>query len=177
MYVHNISLTTQQPLVALEAIVEIDESKIGRRKYNRGRYVEGHWVFGGIEQGTGECFMVEVPDRSAATLLPIIFKHVRPSTTIISDKWRAYSSLASSGMIHLTVNYSLNFINPINGAHTQSIESTWSQVKRMMRSTGVMNTSSELFSTYLQEFLWRRKFNDTDHFESIIDAIKEQYPL
>jgi hypothetical protein len=29
--------------------VEIDESKIGRRKYNRGHPVEGQWVFGGVE--------------------------------------------------------------------------------------------------------------------------------
>ena len=159
------------------SIVEIDESKFGRRKYNRGRYVDGHWVFGGIERGTGDCFMVEVADRSASTLLPIIFTHVRPGTTIISDEWRAYSSLASRGMIHLTVNHSLNFVNPSNGAHTQSIESTWSQIKRMIRSSGVMNTSSDLFPTYLQEFLWRRKFKDKDHFESILDAIKDQYPL
>jgi len=30
-------------------IVEIDESKIGKRKYHRGQVVEGQWVFGGIE--------------------------------------------------------------------------------------------------------------------------------
>lgn len=28
-------------------IVEIDESKFGKRKYGRGHYVEGQWVFGG----------------------------------------------------------------------------------------------------------------------------------
>lgn len=27
-------------------IVQIDESKIGKRKYNRGRMVEGHWIIG-----------------------------------------------------------------------------------------------------------------------------------
>ena len=94
---------------------------------------------------------------------------MRSGTTVISDEWRLYSSLTSRGLNHLTVNHSLNFINTLNGAHTLSIESTWSQVKRMMRSTGVMNTSSDLFGTYLHKFLWRKKFQDTDHFQSILD--------
>ena len=50
-------------------------------------YREGHWVFGGIERGTSEAFMVEVTDRSASTLLPIIQKFIKPGTTIISDEW------------------------------------------------------------------------------------------
>ena len=37
-------------------VVEIDESKFGRRKYNRGRYQEGHWVFGGVERGTSKAY-------------------------------------------------------------------------------------------------------------------------
>ena len=55
-------------------IVEIDESKFFQAKYNRGRGIweHGHWVFGGIERGSGKCFLVEVPDRTAAILLPII---------------------------------------------------------------------------------------------------------
>ncbi len=157
-------------------VVEIDESKFGKRKYNRGRYKEGHWVFGGVERGTNDVFMVEVNDRSAATLLPIIQMYVRPGTTVISDEWRAYSRIPSLGMAHQSVNHSINFVDPVTGAHTQNIESTWSQVKKMMRKQGVDNTSEELFQTYLPEYLWRRKFKAQDPFLTIYEHIKEQYP-
>ena len=157
--------------------VEIDESKFGKRKYNRGRYREGHWVFGGIERGTSEAFMVEVTDRSASTLLPIIKKFIKPGTTIISDEWRAYSRLTTMGMAHQTVNHSINFVDPVSGAHTQNIECTWSNVKQMMRKKCVMHTREDLFPTYLQEYLWRKKFQSQDLFVTIYDHIKEQYPL
>ena len=53
-------------------VVEIDESKFGKRKYNRGRRREGQWVLGGVERGSDEMFMQIVPSRDAATLLPVI---------------------------------------------------------------------------------------------------------
>lgn len=54
-------------------IVELDESKLAKRKYNRGHYVEGCWVLGGIERTENKkTFFVPVEDRSATTLLPLI---------------------------------------------------------------------------------------------------------
>ena len=54
-------------------VVEIDESKFGKRKFHKGKHVDGVWVFGGIERENKEnCFFVVVEDRSAAILLPII---------------------------------------------------------------------------------------------------------
>ncbi|KAK9754939.1 hypothetical protein QE152_g903 [Popillia japonica] len=50
-------------------VVEIDESKFFHRKYHRGQWRESHWVFGGIERGSGKCFLVELADRAAETLL------------------------------------------------------------------------------------------------------------
>ena len=37
--------------------VEIDESKFGKRKYHRGRRVDGVWVFGGIERESKRSFL------------------------------------------------------------------------------------------------------------------------
>ena len=37
-------------------IVEIDESKFGKRKYYKGRRVDGVWVFGGIENDSKSVF-------------------------------------------------------------------------------------------------------------------------
>ena len=56
---------------------EIDESKFGRQKYNRGRWQEVHWVFGGKEGIMGKAFMVEISQREAATLIPIIQQYIR----------------------------------------------------------------------------------------------------
>lgn len=44
-------------------IVEIDKNKFGKRKYYRGHFVEGQWVFGGYKRGTGLIFIVPVKDR------------------------------------------------------------------------------------------------------------------
>ncbi len=43
--------------------VEIDESKFGRRKYYKGRLVEGQWVFGIFERGTSRIAMIPVEKR------------------------------------------------------------------------------------------------------------------
>lgn len=69
-------------------IVEIDESKLGKRKYNRGHRVEGQWVFGGVERVSGKCFMLPVPDRSRNTLVALIKKYIKPGSIIISDCWK-----------------------------------------------------------------------------------------
>ena len=82
----------------------------------------------GISPALG--YMCTVPDRSAATLLPIIQQHVLPGTTIASDEWRAYRNVPNITNVasHQTVNHSVNFVDP-TGTHTQNIESYWSRAK------------------------------------------------
>jgi len=55
-----------------DKVVEVDEIKIGRRKYHRGKFVEGQWVFGLVERGSNKSIIVPVSNRSRQTLIPII---------------------------------------------------------------------------------------------------------
>ena len=64
-------------------------------------------------------------------------KWIHPKTTIISDCWRAYDCLGNEGYQHLTVNHSLNFVDPKNPQiHTNRIESTWRHVKESFSTHG-----------------------------------------
>jgi hypothetical protein len=67
------------------AIVEINEAKFGKRKYNRGQVVDGNWVFGGICRETKNIFLIKVEKRDKETLIPLIEKYVVKGSTIITD--------------------------------------------------------------------------------------------
>jgi hypothetical protein len=70
-----------------------------------------------------------VPDRTADTLVAIIRDWIEPGTAVISDCWGAYHELPNQGYTHHTVNHSINFVDPITGAHTNTTEWTWRHVK------------------------------------------------
>ena len=58
---------------------------IGKRKYNRGKHVEGQWVFGGVEKNDStKMFLVAVPCRTKYVLLPLIQRWILPGSVISS---------------------------------------------------------------------------------------------
>jgi transposase-like protein len=117
-------------------VVEIDECKLGKRKYHRGHRVDGLWVLGGIERTVAKkIFLLEVPDRSAETLLTAITEHVAPGSVIMTDMWKGYLGLEKLGFEykHLTVNHSIQFSNSENGCCTNSIEGVWNGLKLSLR--------------------------------------------
>lgn len=154
--------------------VEIDESKFAKRKYNRGRRVEGQWVFGGVERESGKCFMIPVEKRNRTTLFRAITEWIKPGSIIISDCWRAYKGLDKLGYTHITVNHQIGFVNPDNGACTNRIEGLWYGAKRSFLNSGRRKI---YFDGYLAKFVFmhRCRIDNIDPFTEFFKAASNLY--
>lgn len=153
--------------------VEIDETKLGKRKYHRGHRVEGIWVVGGVERTLErKIFIVPVENRNSETLQAIINTHVNPGSTIITDLWKGYNSISEYNEYeHLTVNHSKNFKDPVTGAHSNTIEGTWNGLKMRIKPRSRTKNNIE---NRLWEFIWRRQ-NKDKLWDAFIDALKTVY--
>lgn len=166
------SLDFEDSVIGGEGIeVELDETKIAKRKYHRGHRVEGAWVLGGVERTPQrKVFIVQVPDRTKETLHQVIHEHVLPGSIILTDLWRGYSKIDQiNGYSHMTVNHSANFKDPITNTHTNTIEGTWSALKRQIP---IRNRNRLTIETHLWEFIWRRK-NNGRLWAALLEALKE----
>jgi len=163
---------TGQPI-----IVEADESKYFHRKYHRGRWSEGHWVFGAVERGSGKCVVHMVPDRTAQTLEPLILQHVLLGSHIVSDGWGVYRNLSwlRNGIYeHSVVVHERHFIDPVYPeVHTNNIENLWMHVKHKLRRQ--FGTSRQLFPSYLHEYEYRSLVVDDDIFSHYLTVLAENY--
>ena len=99
----------------------------------------------GVCQENRECFMVPIEQRDSKTLFTIIKDRILPGTTIISNCWKAYSCLEEDGYQRLTVNHSINFVDPNNRA-TNNIERLWMEVKKKVPS---YDRRKKYFADYL----------------------------
>jgi LSD1 subclass zinc finger protein len=139
-------------------VINLDESLFRHKpKYHRGRLTKHElWVFGVADTSftPAHIYLELVEDRSAATLLPIVKRVLRHNSIVISDDWASYRRIDEIlGFDNLIVNHSLNFVDPITGAHTQHIESYWAKVKlRIKVKKGVFG---ENLHSYLQEWMWK----------------------
>ena len=152
-------------------IVEVDETKLGKRKYHRGHRVEGVWVVVGVERSEERrVFVVAVQDRCAQTLTEVIQQHVHPDSIVHTDLWKGYSSLnENTGMKHMTVNHSKGFINSETGVHTNTVEGTNFAVKRLIPIRCRIRDGIE---SHLAEFVWRR-MNESNLWDAFIGALKD----
>ena len=174
-------LNDQEKVGGHGIVVEIDESKFGKRKYQIGHRVEGAWVFGGVElTPERKMFSVIVEDRTKATLHAVIKKHILPGSVIRSDCWSAYVNLNNPDEENLStwlpemnygyecVNHSVEYVTE-DGVHTNTIEGTWFAIKR---SVPVRKRTKKLLQGCLFEFHWRRR-NEGNLWNGLMRALVE----
>ena len=155
-------------------VVEVDESKMGKRKYHRGHPVEGVWIVGGVERTSErKIFAESVQNRNQETLLEIISRHVAPGSIIHTDLWRGYTGLERLGFVHRTVNHSQFFIDPDSGVHTNTIEGTWNGIKL---NISPRNRNQDHVDGHLLSYIWKRK-HCQNLWGGLINALREtSYP-
>lgn len=117
--------TTKEKIGGPGRTVEIVLAKIGKRKFNRSQFVQGQWVFGGVERESGRRFLVAVLEEKSETLLALFMEWIVPGTLIISDGWKMYELLDEHDLKLLQSNHSLHFVDQETGAHTSTVKNQW----------------------------------------------------
>lgn len=155
--------------------MQIDESVITRRKYNRGRLVPEKWIIGIYDVTLKKGHIQYISQRNAAVLESVITKHVKKGTEIWTDNWRGYNNLKNIGYTHKTVNHSRFFKDPITGVCTNHVEGYWSKLKRWLRRIGVM--SSPYLPEYIDQFMWQEQYGNKTSVKmsNILTHISQKY--
>ena len=150
----------QKAIGAAGVEVEIDETLITCRKYERGCILKQIWLFGGIERVSKRRFVVastgEIEEkRDKATLVPLIQRYILPGSVIYSDCWGAYKGLddlEGCNYTHFQINHSTNFVDSVNkNIHTQNIDRLWRCLKEWCKRPGIR-------TKYLEQYLARYLF-------------------
>ncbi|KAG0436923.1 hypothetical protein DMUE_3972 [Dictyocoela muelleri] len=150
-------------------VLEIDETLIAKRKYNKGRMVGQVWVFGIVERGSGRCHIEVLKDKTKESFETIIKKYADESSIIMTDEHKSYSGLRSNGFKHYTVKHKENFVDPKDkNIHTQTIESLWNIFKKKKHSE--FGIAWNKISIYCKIFSYFKENNIT--FEEFIREVR-----
>ncbi|KAK6056771.1 hypothetical protein COOONC_05717, partial [Cooperia oncophora] len=154
-------------------IVEIDETYMVQRRYNRGKMVGSSWLIGGIEDGMKRMFVEIVNDRDGPTLDGIMLRNVLPGTTIRTDSWRGYGNLGNIGFVHETVDEGLSFVDPSTGLHSQGNKSTWWQFHQTIMENNIPTVT--MWDDHFLEAIWKFQRTEDSRFYHLWRAIAEPF--
>jgi hypothetical protein len=95
---------------------------------------------------------------------------VRKGTIIYTDGWRGYLNLeAMLTLKHFVVNHRENFVDPVTGVHTNTIEGTWAGIKF---NISPRNRIKSQISLQLLEYTWRKQ-NKEQLWRSFLNLLKD----
>jgi transposase-like protein len=175
------------PFDQLRGIVELDETYIGGKTKRRGGRVRNQkpraekfdLVLGMRERG-GRVKFVHIPDGKKETIREAVRKHVVPSPERLYTDDAAVYDFAFDRELrkkHRSVNHSIQWIVPGTRIHTNTIESSFSLLKRGLIGS-FHRVSIKHLHRYLSEF--ETRFNErknTQRFEKMVSRTAQASPL
>ncbi len=159
------------PTKAFVGPVEGDETYVGGKLANMhahkraqfdGRGPVGKTIVAGLlDRKTNQIAAEVVPNTTRETVTGFLRRNVRWGALILTDGDSAYARLPN----HVAVNHSADeFVR--GTAHTNTIESFWSMLKRGIRGT-YHSLSPEQLNRYVQEFAGRHNQRELDTIDQL----------
>jgi transposase-like protein len=171
----------------LKGIVEIDETYIGGKAKRRGGRVrnqkpraEKFDMVIAMRERKGRVKFVHIPDGKAATIRATVEEHVDPFVDrIYTDGAAVYDFSLHEGFRkkHRAVNHTIQWVVPGSRIHTNTVESSFSLLKRGLIGS-FHRVSIKHLHRYLSEFELR--FNErksSDRFEQMVTRTAQTSPL
>jgi transposase-like protein len=174
------------PFNQLRGVVEIDETYIGgkaKRRFGRAkqkpRSEKFDMVLGMRERG-GRVKYVHIPDGKAATIREAVRTHVVPNPDrLYTDSAAVYNFALDAQMAlkHRAVNHSREWVVPNTRIHTNTVESSFSLLKRGLIGS-FHRVSIKHLHRYLSEFEFRFNMRkDSDKFTRTLRRLAGIAPM
>lgn len=127
------------------------------KDYRKSKFPDKISVFGLMEVG-GKVMSMSVPDVKMSTLQPLMLKHLKRKSTIMTDEHHAYQYMGHF-YEHKVCNHNKGEYVGKDGGNTNAIENYWSHVKRAVIGTYYKMTPKHI-DRYLNEFDFKFNYRD-----------------
>ena len=172
---------SNNPVNFTNCTVHIDETFLGgKRKYSKGKFpkCKQRFILGIINKQDHKVFLQFVKKRDHNTIIPIIQRKVGRGCQINTDGAKVYAILSRLGMDydHRVVIHETNFVNPVDGCHTNWIENFWSNMKAKLKV--IRGSQKKMLDGHIDEFVYRYNRRDEGSvFELMLQDIAEFYAI